>query len=409
MGDTNPKQEYLVRNKKILQDFTYSFFSIGISISILQLVIYPYLARTKSINEYGAMIATIGVLTAVYQSFGGALSQTRLIKNRSYSVKGDFPFLISISCVVVAIIAIFCTVFFWRGGPKQILLNVTLAVFSTCNAYAIVVFRININYKKYFISNILIGVGYLVGVSLNFFGGPWQVIFICAQFSLFIYLLASADIIQEKFRITNNFRMSLFAFLWLLLSGALANSVQYLDKFLIFPILGGESASIFFVATFFAKSLSMIMLPIDNVLLSYISSGRIKFTRKRFIFLVIATLISCLAFSFIIYLLAIPITRLFYPMLVDAANPFFLVSNAAILMGIAYGIIGLPMLVYAPTYWQFVLNIIQLIVYFSLALFLSDRAGLMGFCFAMLISNTLRIVISFSISFFYLKSDRLTV
>lgn len=395
-------------NKKILQDFTYSFFSIGISISILQLVIYPYLARTKSINEYGAMIATIGVLTAVYQTFGGALSQTRLIKNRLYSMKGDFPILISISCVIVAIIAIFCSVFFWNGGIKQILLNVTLAVVSTFNAYAIVVFRININYKKYFISNILISVGYLVGVSLNFLGSPWQVIFICAQLSLFIYLLSSADIIQEKFRITKNFRLSMFAFLWLLFSGALANSVQYLDKFLIFPILGGESASIFFVSTFFAKSLSMIMLPIDNVLLSYISSGRIQFTRKNFILLVFATLISCLVFSFVIFLLAIPVTRLFYPTLVDTAIPYFLVSNAAILMGIAYGIIGLPMLVYAPTYWQFVLNSFQLIVYFSLALVLSDKAGLRGFCYAMLISNTLRILISFFISCVYLKSDRIS-
>lgn len=388
----------------ILQDFSYSFLSIGITISILQLLVYPYLARTKTIEEYGALLATIGVVTALYQTFGGSLSQTRLIKNRIYQEKGDFPFLITISSIVVSAITAIFTIVFWNGNLYQVFLNVVLVAFSTYNTYAIVTFRIKINYRKYFISNLLVGSGYLVGVVLNYWSGSWQFVFIMAQSFLILYLIFNSDITSEKFVLTRNFRLSLFTFLWLLLSSGIANSVQYLDKFLIYPVLGGYSASIFFASTFFAKSLSMILLPIDNVLLSYISSGRIIFSRKKFVYLTLITILVCLGFSIFIYLLAIPVTRFFYPTLIDAAIPIFQISNAAILVGIAYGIIGLPLLVYAPAYWQFVLNICQLVLYFSLALLLSRRYGLWGFCVAMLISNTMRIVLSFFVSMKYLKN-----
>lgn len=388
----------------IVKDFSYSFLSIGISIGILQLIIYPNLSRYLSIEEYGYLVAIVGVLTAIYQTFGGALSQTRLIRNKFYDKEnGDFSFLIFVCCIFVAIMSIILSIRVWKASFKDIFLYVILAISSTYNAYAIVIFRIQIDFKKFLISNIIVGIGYILGIVFTYFTDSWPLIFITAQIALFIYIFSASNIVKEPFSLTSHFKHTLSAFMWLLLSTGIANSVQYLDKFIIFPVLGAENASIFFASTYLAKSVSMIMLPLNNVLLSYISTGIINIDRKSYLFLSVATLLICAIAIILLIIIDFPLTKFFFPTLVEAAVPFFLVSHIGVLLGIAYGIIGIPMLVYAPTFWQLVLNTIQFIVYISFAIFLSQLMGLLGFCYSMLIANALRIVISIGVSYFYMK------
>lgn len=357
-----------------------------------------------SIESYGGIISIIGIITALYQTSGGALGQTRLIRSQQYiEEQGDFQILLLISLLLsIPLIFVFSSLLGNEKSGSRIL-DIIFLIVATINTYSIVYFRVHIKYKQFFISNVLVGVGYIVGIGISLIFVSWQYIFIFSHVLPLVYLLRQSSILTEPIRFSTKFKYTTSTYLWLLFSTGLANLIQYLDKIIIFPVLGGYSASILFTSTYFAKALSLVMLPISNVLLSYLSSKRIILTRKKYFLLIIATFLVCLVSSIGILLFVSPITRIFFPTLVDEARPYFVFSTITIVVGIAYGVIGLPLLVIAPTYWQFLINGVQLVIYLILALFLTINFGLWGFLFAMFVSNILRVGLSIILVFMYLN------
>ena len=395
-----------MRNSRIISDFSYSFLSVGSSIAVLQLLVYPYLSRTMSIERYGEMISLIGIITAVYQTSGGSLGQTRLIRNQLYTnEQGDFQVLLLISILLSISLIFILSSFFGNIKSESRILNIVFLIVAIINTYSIVYFRIHLKYKQFFISNILVGFGYIVGIGVSLIFTSWQYIFIFSHVIPIVYLLTKSSMLIEPIHVTANFKYTKSTYLWLVFSSGLSNLIQYLDKIIILPVLGGYSASILFASTYFAKALSLIMLPVSNVLLSYLSSKRIILTRKKYFYLIISTFAVCLISSITILLFISPITRIFFPTLVEEAHPYFVFSTITIVVGIAYGVIGLPLLVIAPTYWQFIINGFQLLVYLILALFFTINYGLWGFLVAMFVSNVLRVGISIAMVFRYLGNQ----
>jgi len=78
-------------------DFIYSIFASALPIVIIQLILYPIMARIISPAIYVELLTRIGIVNMIFISLGTPLENTRLISNERYveeSILCDFNILL---------------------------------------------------------------------------------------------------------------------------------------------------------------------------------------------------------------------------------------------------------------------------------------------------------------------------
>ena len=139
----------------------------------------------------------------------------------------------------------------------------------------IVTFRLELNFKGIVINNIIMVVGYVVGLVLYSFTLYWQYVYILGiSFSL-IYIIKHSDIITEKIRITPLFKRHLVELLFLIFASLINNLLNYADRIIIYPLIGGTAVSIYYASTLFGKIVSTAISPLNSVALSYLAKKNI--------------------------------------------------------------------------------------------------------------------------------------
>ena len=173
---------------------------------------------------------------------------------------------------------------------------------------------------------------------------------------------------------------------------------------IIYPYLGSNSVSIYQVSSFLGKTLYFLVGPISSLLLSYIASGATSFNLKNLLQInIIIVGLGCL-FAVFIAILGPFVTNIFYPSLAEQAKPFILIANLGVILNIMNTVNAVIVLKFAPGYWQLIFGISKLALYIILALLLMGNFGLMGFCYAVLITNILILVLSISVASKYVCS-----
>ena len=250
--------------KSITQDFALNIIASLLSTGIMQLVVYPRLAATLSSNEYGIMLTITGYINVIILAFGNNLCNARLIQETRYTknnLVGDFQLLLVMMSVFTLVSTAICCIFVGIGF--WICLELCLmAVVSVVKSYYLVIYRITIDYKKNLLANVAVGLGYVIGSFLLVRIVDWPWIFSLGCLMGILYIACSTPIMQEPFKRTVLFKDSFKAVMVLAIGGLLGNATTYLDRFIIYPVLGGEAVSIYATAAFFSKSLNLVLAPI---------------------------------------------------------------------------------------------------------------------------------------------------
>ena len=76
--------------------------------------------------------------------------------------------------------------------------------------------------------------------------------------------------------------MTLIKYIILIFTGLSTTLSTYLDRLIIYPLLGGDAVTVYTVASFFGKSLGIVMTPIAGVLLGYYAQRNFIMTKKKF-------------------------------------------------------------------------------------------------------------------------------
>jgi len=393
--------------KKILEttkDFLLNIIAALLSTGCMQLVLYPALAKQMSAADYGEMLTVMGVFNVVLLAFGNNLSYSRLLQEKNYvqqGQKGDFQVLALIMMGISGLVMLVSNVYFQL--PAHIILAIVAAmVLSVWKAYYIVTYRIKLEYGKNLIANLWMSVGYIVGAFVLIRFLPWPWVFALSAVAGLIYIWFSSDIMREPYTVTPLFKASGKVVFWLVLSGMMGNLVTYLDRFIIHPILGSESVSVYATAAFFAKSINLVFSPITTVLLSYITGGKLVLDRKKYLLINLALLaLGAVGFGGTL-LVGGHITNWLYPTLYPLAKDYFAISSLGIILGIAGSFMSVPVLAYAPAFWQPLLAGIRLVMYFVLGWVLVSMQGILGMCLCVLITNIVGNAISFTVGWYYI-------
>lgn len=392
-----------MNKKKFFIDTLYNIIAMAIPIVILQFVTLPFIGFRLGEEDYGFIVTVISLYSLFSFPFGNVLNNIRLLYDAEYKkmrVSGDFNFLLATSLFLSTLSMIFGMYYFVENFSLLSLLSILLiSSLNLVREYLIVYFRLHLDFKAIMYNNYLLGIGYIYGTYLFELTGKWQFIFLLGYgFSLF-YIIKKSDLVFEPLVFTKLFKKTTYNSTILLISSLLKNLLNYADKLLIFPFLGPAAVSIYYSSTLIGKILSMIITPVNGVILSYLVKYE-RFSNKRFILILFATGIV----GVIGYVLSIVISpfvlHLLYPIWAEESLHYIFVTTATAIVGLICSVVSPFVLKFTHLNWQLLINGSNVLVYVISSIYLYQQYGLMGFCIGILISNVYQLFLMVGIFLF---------
>lgn len=384
------------KKKRVATDMLINLVGTGLPLVALQLIVYPIVARTIDADAYGRMQSLISVIFLISGTIGGALSTTRLIHQYDYQEKeqtGDFSILNIGSLAGVAIITpIVICVYLEKIDLYELFLITVISILNYSELYLEVGLRLKIDYKKIFINKLIGAIGYLIGYVIFRVTLDWHYIFICAYLFQTLYCIHFTKLIQEPLCKTPEFLSTTRSYGNITIANSFNKSLTYFDKILLHPLLGGEAVSVYYAANIFGKLVLQVLEPITNVVLSYLSKER-KVSRSVWAITIPIGITFCAAMYVFCLLVSRFVLTILYPQFVDDAMKLVPVSTLSLCVSSFVNIIHPLALKSIRTNRQIIISGAGLLCYVVLASSLYQTYGLMGCCFALLTSYTVKLAL----------------
>lgn len=382
---------------KVMGDVALNSISAVMPIAILQIVILPAMGRYLGENPYGLVLALVSLISLIALPLGNALNNTRLLKNIDYSensLQGDFNIILLCSFMLnILLVALGCLYYLHGGAPLDTLLVVAIACLNLLREYFVVAFRLELNYKAILLNNTYLCVGYLVGLILFLYFIPcWQLIYLCGGALSLLYVINRQTLHREPLRLTDLFRDTLKMDAILVFTSFLGTIASYADKLVILPLLGSAAVSVYFSASIFSKIISITVTPISGVLLSYLP--KIKcFSTKNLFMLVLVTTVFGLIGTVVCIWMSGPVLRCLYPGWAERSMELVpMLTLSGVFLAIS-SIVNPFVLRFCKISLQILISAVDAILYLVCAYMFYSYLGLVGFCYGVLVSSILRVVI----------------
>lgn len=405
-------KQFLMRLKHnkafgISKDFLWNLLASMVATCALQLVVYPILAKHLSLNNYGSLLTIIGIANIIATACGNSLNNTRLILDREYQKiqkNGDF------SLIFWGMAVIICLGF---GGycicdkfTLSRLLVLLFTLFCFGRSYLSVEYRLVINFKKIFLSNLYVALGNMVGLLLFIFNGVtnlWPLPFLLGEFAGFMYVTMTTKVIQEPVSYTELFRRTFGKEMILLVTALSANALIYLDRLLILPLLGGTAVTTYSVASVVGKSLGVLMTPLTGVLLSYYVQKGFAMNRKVFWKINVLTMTMAGFFLAGCMLICRWATGILYPTVIGQAEAYLVIANLTAIVNIVGNVTQTSVLAFTPTIWQLIIQMVYCSVYLLAGVLGAKTFGLWGFSFGALLAAGVKLILLYAIGHIFIE------
>lgn len=395
--------------KRISKDFLYNIIASLIFTGVMQVIVYPTLAGRFGSEEYGLILTIMGIVNAVVIALGNSLNNVRLIQNSVYEqekAEGDFNILLLLSAFSATIIILFLGAYIYKLNYIITSILAVYAGISVIRTYCSVEFRLILDFKKILLGNIFGAVGYIVGTLILSTFQIWVLPFILSEIFYCIYILVATKIYREKYKITCMFKRTVGKYAILIITSFSGTLLTYLDRLIIYPLLGGEAVSIYTVASFFGKTLGIVTIPIAGVMLGYFAQSGFRITNKRFWQINCVTLLGGGCFMGMSIIFAPFFTSILYPSVFESAKKYIFIANLAATLGVVCNLTQSSVLKFAPTWLQLVKEAVYGIVYIGVGALLLDKYGLIGFCIAAIMANVMKLFTLYVIGGISIKGNK---
>lgn len=389
------------KNKKPIVDLVYSFTAYALPTFVLQFVILPFAARQLPAEENGLFLTLFNIVRLFVSLLIVPLYNIRLLKKKECEAKPElektFNFmLIVISAIASGVILILGMFYYdWNFSIFALLRLVAVFLLLSMHDYFAIAFRVNITYKYILVDNLMIVLGYAVGIVLMMAFGFWEVIFICGYSFGLAYTLIKTNFWKKGVKAKVEKRL-IAEYGQLGFSTGVNSVTVYCDKMLIYPLIGGYSVSVYNAASVVSKLITLISTPLRNVFLSYIvdvdnvtvSSKKRKIVKILFF---AGTIVLYAGF----YVASVIICKILYPQYYDAALQYIPIILLAILLETYSSLLKVYLLRFEKTILQVYTSFVKLVFYLASVIVLNVicNYGLLGFCFSILIADGINFII----------------
>lgn len=379
----------------MVRDFGLNILASALLTGATQLVVYPGLSRMIEPDEYGALLTTMAVVNVIGTSLGGSLNNTRILLQGDYDsqgVIGDYNMIFAILVMVALPLATATLAMTGLASGVNLAGSVVVAVLVLWRAYYSASYRIRIDYLKNLLASGLGVVGYSLGMVLAKTTGYWSLAFITGELFACVYIALTGHIVRESMRRTGLLVHTLRRFAFLLGGTVLGALNLYLDRLLVYPLLGASEVSTFVVASFLGKSIGLLMGPVAGVQLTYYAKAT-GLSRSEFLRQLGLIAAGSVAGYAVVLVVGKPLTNLLYPTIAASAMPYLAVANLASIVFVAAGMIHPVVLRFCDAKWQPVIQGGYLLAYLGFGAYGTYVAGLWGLCWAVLGVNVVRCVV----------------
>lgn len=380
---------------KIAKDFSWNIAATVLGTAVLQIMVYPILARWTESDVYGEILTIMGIANILVTSIGGGLNNTRLIQEEKYGDRyvGDFNKLLGYYNIVGTCIFSLLMISMFELTISNLVVISLYVFLGIIRGYGSVAYRLKINYVANFKMNVFLSVGYVVGIILIKITNIWAFPFCLAEFLGICYLYKTSSLHKEGFKKTALWSNTSKILIVLIINTVISNIVTYLDRLVLYPMLGGEQVSIFTVSSFVGKSIGILITPISGVLLSYYAQKNFRMTIRKYWLINLVLITGSTFLGGIALILAPWFTGILYPTLIEASLPYITIANTAALIGVLSNVISPAILKFANINWQLIIQVIYIALYFGLGIVFLNKGGLYGFCIANMLANAVRVCI----------------
>lgn len=386
--------------KKFVKDSMLNIVSAALPILFLQLIVFPFIGKSTSVEGYGLFIAFVSLFTLVSFPLGNVLNNVRLLMEEDYrenEIKGDFnPILIGMSFLSLIMIW-FASLFIDQNIDNiDITLLCMITILSVWKEYLIVSFRLVLNYRRILFNNVLICMGFFVGLISYKIVGYWQLVYLMGLSFSLMYIMKFSKLHKEPIKFTFLYKRTASKSFQLYLASLLKNTLNYADKLVLLPLIGPTGVAIYYTSTIIGKIIIMMVNPINSVILSYLVKidkvSLMKFLKA----FSLAIVVACVGYSFTI--LFSPLFLIyFYSSWAKESLELIYITTATVCIDMLATILHPFNLRFNKSSWQIYMNLSHVIVYILSASYFYLNEGLIGFCFGILVASLYKLVLQLGV------------
>ena len=293
----------LKRYKNQIGDSIFSLAGLVIMNAVAQIVVFPLCARRFGEVGYGNLQYLMAYINVLTVSVGSAANYARMVAPAEERVKnsGDYNvFLLLVSLVGVPFTYL---VRLFGGAPMD---NATyicyclLFVAMAFRYYADVSYKITLQYRRFFLYYLFIGIGYAIGAVLVWKTGIWPLGLLVGEAMGVLYAYGGSAVLRRRaFRLSPAWRKAFRVILTFFLAEAVANLILNVDRILLKLLLGASAVTVYYLATLVGKTISVLTGPLNGVLIGYLARYEGKLTRRTMRLLTLGSLAAILVFTFV--------------------------------------------------------------------------------------------------------------
>lgn len=382
------------KNRQIIINTIYTIGGALLMNMVLQLIVYPLLNRQMGSEALGNLLYIMGLVAIICPSVGQALNTSRLVVRRDYSVtNGDYNILILLFGGIGTVVALVLS--HSTGSAKigiESLLIIFLFLTTAFRYYGDVEYRLNLNYKKYFINYIILSLGYLLGYGLFLAVDNWFLIFLVGEILYITYIVCTGTIFKDFLKAGKYFQIALSKGSVLVFSYFITNLTLNIDRVALKYLVGDLAVTQYYAASLIGKTLVILVAPVNIIIISYLTRSKERINRKQYFTFVSAGVVICIVFFFCAQIATPIFIKIFWQNLYDSIKGITMLVNITQILSMLSAYLFIVVLTFTEEKWQLILQICHLIIVVILVLIFTINHGIMGFVAATLIANLLRVI-----------------
>lgn len=374
--------------KKMFSDLIINTIAFGIYMIAQQIILMPILNKLVTEEQFTIFVMFFSVFSIMSNSFGSQLGIVRQIReeyneNKVYNKK-------LIQTLIFVLVSSFVILIIIGFNIINSFILSTVIVLANIRLYCAAYFRMNKKFKKNLIQNIIYLLSLILGIVIFYFYRQMWIPYLVAEILTNIYSIKKTDLKDfriKDLKITKNNKKIDTSFKDYSTIELLVNVSTYFDKIIIYPILGSNSVNIYYVASTVSKMMSLIINPMQGVIISWIEKNNEE-TKNNIVRIIFK---YSLPIIIITALLNIPISyitiKILYPNYLVESMKIIIPISIAVGFTTAYSVVRSAMVKFIDSKIILKSYVRYIIIFIVLAIILSKQFNLIGFSYAITISK----------------------
>lgn len=380
------------RLKGFLGDTLWCALGLLLMNAVAQFLVYPIWNRQLGAEAYGHILTVISAINIFALSAGMACNNARMVQSAKYdTIDGNYGrILLAFSLVLFPVSGVVGKLLGMAFPSLELFSCAVLAVLIMWRYYADAYFRLKLNYRGFFLYYLCVSAGYCFGLYLFKITELWIAALIPGEAVGLIYAIfhSRSRLIQAD----AHFWETAHSFGFLLGTNLIVNLIFNCDRLLLNSLIGGTAVTVYYIASLFGKTVSLVAGPFNSVIIGYLAKYRGTLNRRMMnlavllsIVLISVATIGCTVCSHIIlpYL---------YPDSFLLAKKYILICSLTQAVYFTSGIVLTVLLRFSKEKYQLLINGVYGTAFAGLCLVLTKLYGLAGFCWGALGATVIRLI-----------------